>query len=134
MVEINAQATRPMATRGRRTSGVVKKTFLRRDLHDPERKLSTVGTTSHEASATNLQKFAQCAGLSLHGPLPKDGSAGKSCLAKYDVGVTVAPNKKLARETDNMGNEDGCGHRKTEKSRRNNSSRVVETKAQKKDT
>ena len=71
--------------------------------------------------------------LSVPDPQPKDGSAGKSGLANYDVESTsVAANKKLARETDIMGNENGCGHRKTEKNRRNNTSRMVFKKGTKK--
>ena len=79
--------------------------------------------------------MTQSALLSVHDRQPKDGCAGKGGLAKYDGGsTTVAPDAKLARKTDNMGSQNCSGHRKAEKSRRNNSTRLVERKAQKRHT
>ena len=113
-----------MATSGRRQSGVGRKTDLRRELHVAER-LIAVGTTPHEASTRNVQKMAQSALLSIHNRQKKDGSAGKSSVAKYEVESTsTAPNRKLARQTQNKESEYGGGHRKTDKNRTNNSCRM----------
>ena len=112
-LELNTQATGTMATSGGRKSGVCRKLIYVGIFMSLNGNLSMVGTTPHETSTRNAQKMRQHIVLPAHIPQQKDGSAGKSSLAKHDVESTgMAPNKRLARQTDNIGSKTGWGHRK----------------------
>ena len=55
-LELNTQVTRPLAASGRRKGGMDRQTDTRLDVHDAQRKLSTIDTKPHETITRSTQK------------------------------------------------------------------------------
>ena len=93
-LELNTLVTRPMAASGRRKSAMdCKLIYVGICMPVNESSAPWVQHSMKQAQETHRTRQPSAL-LSVPDPQPKDGSAGKSGLTKYDVGSTrVAPNK-----------------------------------------